>query len=46
MSSGTRQAISQSLDSTILSLLVLIIREYAQLVQRTTGLYTENAPEP
>ena len=42
---GARQAILQSLDSAVSSLLALISREYAQLVYRTTGLYTEGAPE-
>ena len=37
---GARQAILRSLDSAVSSLLALISREYAQLVQRTTGLYT------
>ena len=35
----------RSLDSAVSSLLALISREYAQLVQCTTGLYTEGAPE-
>ena len=45
ISGGARQAILRSLDSAVSSLLALISREYAQLVQRTTGLYTEGAPE-
>ena len=45
ISDGARQAILRSLDSAVSSLLALISREYAQLVQRTTGLYTEGAPE-
>ena len=39
ISGGTRQA-KRSLDSAVSSLLALFSREYAQLVQRTTGLYT------
>ena len=42
ISGGARQAM-WSLDSAVSSLLALISREYAQLVQRTTGLYTEGA---
>ena len=45
ISGGARQAILRSLDSAVSSLLALICREYAQLVQRTTGLYTEGVPE-
>ena len=44
ISGGARQA-KRSLDSAVSSLLALFSREYAQLVQRTTGLYTEGAPE-
>ena len=39
------EAILRSLDSAVLSLLALIRAEYAELVQHTTGLYTEGAPE-
>ena len=45
ISGGARQVILRSLNSAVWSLLALISREYAQLVQRTTGLYTEGAPE-
>ena len=45
ISGGARQAILRSLDSAVSSLLALISREYAQLVQHTTSLYTEGAPE-
>ena len=45
ISGRARQAILRSLDSAVSSLLALISREYAQLVQRTTVLYTEGAPE-
>ena len=38
-------SILRSLDSTVSSLLALLSREYAQLVQRTTGIYMEGAPE-
>ena len=45
ISGVARQAILRSLDSAVSSLLALISREYVQLVQCTTGLYTEGAPE-
>ena len=34
---------SYILDSSVSSLLAVISREYTQLVQRTTGLYTEGS---
>ena len=42
---GPDKLYKRSLDSAVSSLLALISGEYAQLVQRTTGLYTVGTPE-